>query len=164
MNGFQEEKLEDVELPSVEHNTESVDAQEPTDEAPDTENDKQPSSDDQSKEETQPPSVENTLLESPQQQPSGGGEHQEPSTEVPQAAVVYSEEQEPAAETEAVSRKMEVPNNKVNNILHNDQLGFFWCCIGHCAFGLVATSCFCCVNEPFFRLISSPFTSPQHKE
>ncbi|KAE9466967.1 hypothetical protein C3L33_01125, partial [Rhododendron williamsianum] len=126
VNGFQEEKVEDVELPSVEHNTESVDAQEPTDEAPDTENDKQPSSDDQLKEETQPPSVENSLLESPQQQPSGGGEHQEPSTEVPQAAVVYSEEQEPAAETEDVSRKMEVPNNKVGVLIgkHGETIRF----------------------------------------
>lgn len=123
-NGFQE-MVENAELQSAENNTQSGDAQEPpAEEAPGIEDGNQPS-DDQPKEEIQPSSVEDTLVESSQQQQSGGAEHQEPSAEVAQLADVYSEEQQPEAETQTVSRKMEVPNNKVNNMLHDDQLGSF---------------------------------------
>lgn len=121
------EMVESAELQSAENNTQSGDAQEPpAEEAPDIENGNQPSSDDRSKEEIQPSSVEDTLVESSQEQQSGGAEHQEPSAEVAQLADVYSEEQRPEAETQTVSRKMEVPNNKVGVLIgkHGETIRF----------------------------------------
>jgi far upstream element-binding protein len=125
-NGFQE-SVENAELQSAENNTQPGDAQEPpAEEAPDIENGNQPSSDDQPKEEIQPSSVEDTLVESSQQQQSGGAEHQELSAEVAQPADIYSEEQRPEAETQTVSRKMEVPNNKVGVLIgkHGETIRF----------------------------------------
>ncbi|KAH7866493.1 hypothetical protein Vadar_021126 [Vaccinium darrowii] len=117
-NGFQEDKVENAELPSAENNTKSEDAQEqPAEEAADIENDRQPSSDDLLEEEIQSSLVENNLPESPQQQPSRAREHQEPLAGDPQPVDVYSEEQQPAFETQTASRIIKVPNIKVGVLI-----------------------------------------------
>ncbi|KAL7208452.1 hypothetical protein ACSBR1_030237 [Camellia fascicularis] len=51
------------------------------------------------------------------QSASGGEQLQEPPAEVPQQEDVPSAEQQPASETQTVSRKMEIPNNKVGVLI-----------------------------------------------
>ncbi|CAL5414315.1 unnamed protein product [Camellia sinensis] len=123
-NGVQEEKVdelveEDPEKPSVENNnTESTDTQQPTEGALETVNSEQfPSTDDHEKEDTQPPSIANPQLESALEEPSGGELQEPPSAEVPQQGDFSSAEEQPVSETQTMSRKMEVPNNKVGVLI-----------------------------------------------
>ncbi|KAI8005032.1 Ethylene-responsive transcription factor ERF021 [Camellia lanceoleosa] len=123
-NGVQEEKVdelveEDAEKPSVENNnTESADTQQPTEGASETVNSEQcPSTDDHEKEDTQPPSIANPQLESALEEPSGGELQEPPSAEVPQQGDFSPAEEQPVSETQTMSRKMEVPNNKVGVLI-----------------------------------------------
>ncbi|KAL6983199.1 hypothetical protein U1Q18_016591 [Sarracenia purpurea var. burkii] len=120
-NGFQEEKIDEpleetAERPAAENNTESEDALQPAEEALETVKNELPSSDDHMTGDIQPPSVENPQLESAQKQ-LFGGELQEPSTEVPPQGDFSSAEEQFASETQTMSQKMEVPNNKVGVLI-----------------------------------------------
>ncbi|GFY95244.1 KH domain-containing protein [Actinidia rufa] len=123
-NGFQEKVVEAVEesdeQPSAENNTESEDVQEdvqqPAEEVQEMVDNEQPSTADQQTEDIQPPFDENPQVESAQQQPSGE-ELQEPSAEASQEGDVSSGEQQLASENQPMSRKMEVPNNKVGVLI-----------------------------------------------
>lgn len=117
-NGYQREKEDEVIKENVEltvENAQSQEAPHPTEEAPEAVNDEQPSTDNEQKEDTQEPSIENPQLENPQQ--PTGEEFEKPAEEIPQQEVgdVPSAEvqQQPTSETQTMSRKMEVPNNKV---------------------------------------------------
>ncbi|PSS19377.1 Far upstream element-binding protein like [Actinidia chinensis var. chinensis] len=119
-NGFQEKVVEALEendeQPSAENNTESEDVQQPAEEVQEMVDNEQPSTADQQTEDIQPPSDKNPQLESAQQQPSGE-ELQEPSAEASQEGDVSSGEQQLASENQPMSRKMEVPNNKVGVLI-----------------------------------------------
>ncbi|XP_028063649.1 uncharacterized protein LOC114266895 isoform X5 [Camellia sinensis] len=120
-NEVQEEKVdelmeEDAEKPSAENNnTESADTQQPTEGASETVNNEQASfTDDHQKQDIQPNSIAYPQLESAQEQPSGGELQEPPSAEVPQQGFFSSVEEQPVSETQTMSRKMEVPNNKAD--------------------------------------------------
>ncbi|CAL5358549.1 unnamed protein product [Camellia sinensis] len=128
-NGFQKEVDEPVtqddEQPSVDIDAKSDEAQPLAEEALETLNEEQPSTDIHQTADIQQPFVDDPQLESAQQKPSGG-EHQpasggeqlqEPPAEVPQQEDVPSAEQQPASETQTLSRKMEIPNNKVGVLI-----------------------------------------------
>ncbi|XP_010645879.1 uncharacterized protein LOC100253453 isoform X1 [Vitis vinifera] len=121
-NGYQREKEDEVIKENVEltvENAQSQEAPHPTEEAPEAVNDEQPSTDNEQKEDTQEPSIENPQLENPQQ--PTGEEFEKPAEEIPQQEVgdVPSAEvqQQPTSETQTMSRKMEVPNNKVGVLI-----------------------------------------------
>ncbi|KAL7176619.1 hypothetical protein ACSBR2_030040 [Camellia fascicularis] len=123
-NGVQEEKAdelveEDAEKPSAENNnTESADTQQPTEGASQAVNNEQaPFTDDHQKQDIQPNSIAYPQLESAQEQPCGRELQEPPSAEVPQQGDFSSAEEQPVSETQTMSRKMEVPNNKVGVLI-----------------------------------------------
>ncbi|KAA8528027.1 hypothetical protein F0562_035104 [Nyssa sinensis] len=120
-NGYQKEDVDELEKekseqPTVEDNTPSEDTQQQPEEVPETVEDEQPSADGQQAEDNQQPSVENPQLENAEQQPSEGN-IEEPSAEVLQQGDASSAEQQPLSESQTMSRKMEVPNDKVGVLI-----------------------------------------------
>lgn len=118
-NGYEREtedeaaKENDEEL-TVE-NVSSEEAPHPTEGAPEVLDGEQPSADNEQKDDTQEPSVGHPQLETTQQLTAE--EFEKPVDEIPQQEVgdVPSTEshQQTTSDTETMSRKMEVPNNKV---------------------------------------------------
>ncbi|KAL7208944.1 hypothetical protein ACSBR1_030645 [Camellia fascicularis] len=123
-NGVQEEKAdelveEDAEKSSAENNnTKSADTQQPTEGASQAVNNEQaPFSDDHQKQDIQPNSIAYPQLESAQEQPSREELLEPPSAEVPQQGDFSSAKEQPVSVTQTMSRKMEVPNNKVGVLI-----------------------------------------------
>ncbi|CAK9147635.1 unnamed protein product [Ilex paraguariensis] len=128
-NGYEEEKVDkpqeegDAEEPAVENAVQSEDAQESVKEAPKTEEDsEQPAANDHESEDFQSSDEKEKLqLEKDEEQEPSKGEFQEPSTEVLPLEDISSTEQEsqqpPLSESPTMSRKMEVPNNKVGVLI-----------------------------------------------
>ncbi|XAR55693.1 hypothetical protein NMG60_11035861 [Bertholletia excelsa] len=117
-NGYKAEKvdlLEDAEQKYSEDASQVEGGEQQSDEVTGTMN-KEKTADDLQTGDNQPPSVDSSQLESARQQ-QAGTEFQEPTAEVPTLGDNSSVDQQPASETQTVSRKMEVPNNKVGVLI-----------------------------------------------
>ncbi|KAK9270080.1 hypothetical protein L1049_025654 [Liquidambar formosana] len=118
-NGYQAEKedepVEESDEPPAVEIPQSEDTQNILKEAQETVTNGQPSVDDHETSDTKRPSAENPQLGDVEE--PAGGEIQQSSEEIPLQGDVSSAQEEPSSDAQTMSRKMEVPNNKVGVLI-----------------------------------------------